>query len=58
MVHYQGQITGDGELVVELDGRMVPLREFLRTTKLSAKRQAAPAGDGRRLRNGTWAVAK
>ena len=59
MVQYEGHVTEEGELLVNLDGRQVTLREFLTATRLRSNRQRnRTKGDGRRLITTNLAVAK
>ena len=59
MVQYKGHVTQDGELLVNLEGRQVTLREFLQATRLRANRQRRRTeGETRRLPSANFAVAK
>lgn len=59
MVQYEGHVTKEGELVVKLEGTLVSLHEFLRSTRLGSRRlprRSASEGQGVRGRN--FSVAK
>lgn len=59
MVQYEGHVTRDGELVVNLEGNMVSLREFLQATRLRSQRKRSRVEDeSRRLTANDFAVAK
>lgn len=59
MVQYEGFITKNGELLVNLEGMTVSLREFLQAKRLTARRERRrAAGEGQSARGESLAMAK
>lgn len=59
MVQYEGHVTEEGELLVNLQGRQVTLREFLQATRIrSERRRIRVDNESRRLTNTNFALAK
>ncbi|HEX7004891.1 MAG TPA: hypothetical protein VF168_11970 [Trueperaceae bacterium] len=59
MVQYEGHVTEEGELLVNLQGRQVTLHEFLQATRIrSERRRIRVDNESRRLTNTNFALAK
>jgi hypothetical protein len=59
MVYYEGHVTKDGDLVVNVSGDYVSLKEFLRMTRVGGRNdRSRGSGERRRVRANTLAVAK
>jgi cellulose synthase/poly-beta-1,6-N-acetylglucosamine synthase-like glycosyltransferase len=59
MVYYEGHVTKDGDLVVNVSGDYVSLKDFLRMARVG-RRDDRPRGSGerRRVRTNTLAALK
>jgi hypothetical protein len=59
MVHYEGHVTKEGELRINMSGSFVSLHEFLEAVQVGKRRASqSAAGERRRARGRTLAVAK
>jgi hypothetical protein len=59
MVHYEGHVTKDGELLINISGSLVSLHEFLEAVQVGKQRASQrAAGERRRARGRSLAVAK
>lgn len=60
MVQYVGHVTSEGELIVQLEGNTMSLREFLETTRIGERSQQGRSQGERRQseQDGTFIAAK
>lgn len=59
MVQYEGHVTKDGELIVNMSGSFVSLHEFLQESRVAGRKDARRENrERRRVRTDTVAVAK
>lgn len=61
MVQYVGHVTSDGELIVQLDGNAMSLREFLATTRIGNGARRGRSQEDRRqneFEDGEFVAAK
>jgi hypothetical protein len=58
MVYYEGHVTKDGDLVVNVSGDYVSLKDFLRMARVGRRSDRSRGGDRRRVRSSTLAALK